>query len=484
MRKLSIVITFLMLITNLYSQSITSPSSVTLMPNTPNQSVGGFSVSGFNTNDILLLSIGLINPNGTTLGFSMTSGVTPSIGYNLNSNFQRISFTGKQSDINNTLSTLFTNTGSSGNIDITVSVTINPSGYFYLPSNGHFYRPMNWPPGYSGSTSVYTNLLNLSSSQTFKGQTGYLVTITSIDEQNFIQSNVPGNNILIALSDRQQEGVWRWDAGPELGDIIKTSNSGGEVSGKYNNWCNGEPNNWGSGEDYVVTKWNGGNCWNDFGPPASNFPGSISGYVVEFGTWDDPSNQSFSNFYNSTTSISISQPQPFEYTGYIYNSSNIGVMNIPIKLYTSPSGQNNFSIYNTYYTNLSGFFSIQTAPLVNRDFKIVIDSPTIPNINMSDISHLIDIIIYQNKSPVDYYKWDANENDSINITDAYILSKLIQNIDLTDVRYRYFTQSEWSQILSLNNNQVPNIEGHQTINLDNPPNNGNSTHYIIFLGKI
>jgi hypothetical protein len=468
-----------------FSQSIQSPQSKNFTPNVSNQDASGFSVSGFNSNDILLVSIGLINPpSGSTLRLTSTSGITASIGYNLSNNFTRISFTGTQANINNALQSLKVNTGSSGNINITVSATINPSGYFYLPSNGHFYRPMSWPSGVSGGDAAYNQIKNLASSQTFKGQTGYLVTITSQDEQNFIQANVPGNNILIALTDRQQEGVWRWDAGPESGTIIKTSNSGGNISGQYNNWCSGEPNNWGSGENYTVTKWGGGNCWNDFGPPASSFPSSVSGYVVEFGTWSDPINQTFTEFYTGSVSNPIVLAQPFNYSGYIYNSQSIGIQSIPVRLLTSTSGQNNFTLYNTYWTDSNGLFTISTAPLSNTDFRILIDIPNLPLPNNIDIEFATDIILNQNPIVIDYYKFDANENNNITVSDTYILFKLISSINLTNKTHRYFTQSEWNQILSATTSQILNITGNQTILITNPQNGGSSNYYLIITGKL
>ena len=336
-----------------FSQTVNTPSATSYSQNTSNQSASGFSLSNFNTSATLLVTIGLVNPpSGTTLTLSSYSGLTRSTGFNSWSNFTRISFTGTQSNINTALSNLKVNTGSvPGNVYIAVTATENPSGYYYLPSNGHFYRPMSWPSsGYSGTSStIYTNILSLATTQTFKGQTGYLVTITSQDEQNFVQANVPGSNILIALSDRNQEGVWKWDAGPEAGTTIKTSNSGGNVSGQYNNWCGGEPNNWGSGEDYTVTKWGGGNCWNDFGPPASSFPGSISGYVVEFGTWSDPANQTFTDFYTGfvTHQISCTATQtPSSPTAV--NGSRVGTGTVSISA-TVPSG-----VTVDWYTSSSG----------------------------------------------------------------------------------------------------------------------------------
>jgi hypothetical protein len=470
-----------------FSQSVTTPPQKNFTTNTTNQDASGFIVNGFNSTQTLLLSIGLINPSsGTTLRRTNTSGIVASLGYNLNNNFTRISFTGTQTNINNALLSLKVNTGSSGSVNISVSVTLNPSGYFYLPSNGHFYRPMNWPGGLSGGDAVYNQIKNLASGQTFKGQTGYLVTITSQDEQNFIQVNVPGSNILIALTDRQQEGVWRWDAGPESGTIIKTSNGGGNVSGQYNNWCGGEPNNWGSGENYTVTKWSGGNCWNDFGPPASSFPGSISGYVVEFGTWSDPSNQTFTDFYTGTSSNPIIQPVPFTYSGTIFNSNNVGVSNIVIELHTTPKGLTNYSLHSSYITNSLGIFSIQTTiPTSNTDFRIIIKSPSLIQTNTQDIEYLYNIIFTNQKTAQDYYKFDINLSDDITISDIYSLyvRNLGGNLHSQTPTNRYFKQNEWVVISSSTENLLQQYQGSQNLILNNVETGLNENFYLIRLGK-
>ncbi len=287
------------------SSAVSAGPERTLLSNTANQDASGFQISGFGTNDNLLVSVGVLSaPSGTSLRFNHTSGVTASTGYNLTSNFTRISFTGTQANANQVINSMRVNTAGTGTVRISVSATVNPSGYFYLPSNGHFYLPVS-PLGRSGGASAFDQVKADAANRSFKGQQGYLVTITSGDEQNFLNANVPGNNILIALranSSRQ----WFWDAGPEAGTVIRTGDIGGtNVSGRYNNWCSGEPNNWGAGEDFGVTKWSGGNCWNDYGPPASSFPGSVSGYVVEFGNGSGPNSQNWADFYQATVDHSV-----------------------------------------------------------------------------------------------------------------------------------------------------------------------------------
>ncbi len=287
-----ILVTFLLTITSFLAsgQSVTAPDAKSFTLNTTNQDASGFSLSGFNSTATLLCAIGLPqSPSGTTFSLSTTTGLTPATGYSMSGNKTRLAFTGTMANINNALATLKINTtGTAGNIQISVSATVNPTGYYYNPSNGHFYRPIS-------TTATYDNAKTLSAAQTFKGQTGYLVTLTSADEENFVILNVPQNNIWIALSDRLVEAQWRIDAGPEAGTLIKTSNgqTAGNIQGQYNNWCGGEPNNSGD-EDYVVTKWGGGSCWNDLPAYFSN------PYIIEFGTWTNPDDQTFTDFYSNS----------------------------------------------------------------------------------------------------------------------------------------------------------------------------------------
>ena len=233
MRKL-LIIFFLLIVSFSYGQSVSAPPGRTYQVSTSGQDASGFVINGFTT-ETLLTSIGLVNPPaGTTFSITTTTGLSFASGYSTWSNITRISFTGTQANINNALASLKINTGSSlGNVQISVSTTINPVGYYYNATNGHFYRPIS-----TGAT--YDNAKTLSSQQTFKGQTGYLVTITSADEQNFIIANVPQNNIWFALTDRLQEGYWRVDAGPENGTLINIGNyNGSPQPGTYQNWCGG-----------------------------------------------------------------------------------------------------------------------------------------------------------------------------------------------------------------------------------------------------
>ena len=90
-----------------------------------------------------------------------------------------------------------------------------------VASNGHYYEVVNTPV-------TWTEALNAAAQKTYNGLTGYLVTITSTDEQTFL-TNLVANNVTtgwdgksawIAASDANSEGSWKWVAGPEAGQLF------------------------------------------------------------------------------------------------------------------------------------------------------------------------------------------------------------------------------------------------------------------------
>lgn len=126
--------------------------------------------------------------------------------------------------------------------------------------NGHWYEFVN-----DGSLN-WSQSETAAASSVYNGLTGYLATITSDEENSFINSLVSGNTVWVGGSDAAQEGVWQWVTGPEAGTTFS-----------YTNWEPGEPNNAGD-EDYLQMNWAVTNGqWNDFSDRAWT-----SGYVVEY----------------------------------------------------------------------------------------------------------------------------------------------------------------------------------------------------------
>jgi len=293
----NILVTLLFLLTSFlgFGQSVSAPNSKSFTQSTSAQDASGFILSGFGSTETLLTSISLVNPpSGTTFVLNTTTGLTAASGFTLSGNKTRLVVTGTMASINTALTSLKINTGSvNGNIVLSVAATVNPTGYYYNGVNGHFYKPIT-------TGAYYTAARAASLLTTFKGQTGYLVTITSADEDAFIYANVPQGNIWFALTDEVEEARWTIDAGPEKGTLIKINNgqTNGNIPGQYNNWAGGEPNNSGN-EDYAVTKWGGGTQWNDL-------PNHFScAYVIEYGTWTNPDDATFTEFYTNSVTHSI-----------------------------------------------------------------------------------------------------------------------------------------------------------------------------------
>jgi len=142
--------------------------------------------------------------------------------------------------------------------------------------NGHWYEYVNTQVDWDTARS---NAL----ASSYNGLSGYLVTITSAEEQDFLMS-VFGSILAWAggsdewdSSSENDEGSWKWMDGPEAGQTFWDDN-GTYVT--YANWSPNEPNNCCGGEDYLVYGWNNGR-WNDHGGPGNAY--YQVGYIVEYG---------------------------------------------------------------------------------------------------------------------------------------------------------------------------------------------------------
>jgi hypothetical protein len=435
-----LTILFLLIFSSVMSQSITSAPSRVFQFNTNSQDASGFVLNGFNSSDILLTSIGLVNPPaGTTFSITTSTGLSFATGYNSWSNQSRLAFTGTMTNINNALNSLKINTGGTlGNVQISVSATVNPVGYYYNPINGHFYRPISAGNTYTGARAA--SLLT-----TFKGQTGYLVTITSADEDAFIFNNVPQSQIWFALTDEASEGQWRIDAGPEKGTLIKTSNgqTTGNIVGQYNNWAPGEPNNSGN-EDYAVTKWNGSQ-WNDL-PNNFNCP-----YVIEYGTWTNPQDQTFTGFYGANTTNQVS-------LGSISGTISVPTLSTypTISLFRVVNGSDVF--VETKTVTSSGYYTF-SIPFQNSTYKLI-PSFNVDGITSNDFNLVYDECRNINTPPnttsglvmTGNRQWkaaDVNKNGKLDLGDAYLVASHITNfIPITEVLW--FNATDYNNITRLN----------------------------------
>ncbi len=205
-----------------------------------------------------------------------------------------VGFRGSQDDINNVIATLsFKGDGSTGSPSLTVSVT--PAGTNYFSGNGHYYEVVQ------SNEIRWDDAKTAAEASTLYGLTGYLVTITSSAENDFISSKINKNAWMGASDDEtytsnthaEAEGTWEWVSGPENGKTMTCQVAGNRNSvaahddcsvhsdTTYENWHNDvEPNDCCAEakyeENFLHLK--SGGTWNDFA-----IDDTVNFYIIEYG---------------------------------------------------------------------------------------------------------------------------------------------------------------------------------------------------------
>ena len=233
-------------------------------------------ISGFfQTGDVLTYTGSL--PGGVTAGtYNSSTGVLSFTGTTSAANWQAL------------LRTVKFNSSSlvKGNRTITFS-----TGNLAAFTNGHFYE-------YVSTASSWTSAKTGAAAKTYLGLNGYLATVTSSTENDFIRQKLSADAWIGASDDYSyinaatgastyanqtaSEGKWYWVTGPvgEIGTQFSNGNgSPAAVSSSYMNWNTGEPNNSGTTEHYAELFSTGAapGKWNDLANTGN------LGYVVEYG---------------------------------------------------------------------------------------------------------------------------------------------------------------------------------------------------------
>jgi len=139
---------------------------------------------------------------------------------------------------------------------------------------GHHYEVFNVPNFFEAAVAF-------ASSRSHGGEAGYLVTITSNLEAQFISKVMQDNKLQTAwlgAQDDENEGTWKWLGGAEKGSPFwEGKTDGHKVDEMFTNWRTGEPNDVQNEDCAVMMSDDGG--WNDAKCDTETYS-----VIVEFGS--------------------------------------------------------------------------------------------------------------------------------------------------------------------------------------------------------
>ncbi len=164
------------------------------------------------------------------------------------------------------------------------------------PGNNHFYEVI------PSIGLAWSQAARDAANRNYFGLKGYLATITSAEEQNFIQNAAKGRG-WIGASNIDGAGNWQWVTGPEVGTQFWNGFADGTpVEGQYNNWLSGEPQDKNNLEEHAHVIGNpvygaaAQGKWNDLDPNVEDGNYRPIGYIIEYGGLQtDPSVQLLGN---------------------------------------------------------------------------------------------------------------------------------------------------------------------------------------------
>lgn len=215
-------------------------------------------------------------------------------------------------------------------VKVTVTTVDVEYDTFYDIDTQHYYQYISGP-------TAWTDAYNAAKGVSYMGRTGYLATVTSLDEDTLVNSLSGGqvgwlggttmNNTGISSNSLYYNGFdtdaanclanWYWACGPEIGTTFyygRTSNrtNNGDGTNPYWNWYSGEPNYDQSKEDCLTTlphvsatgnrsgQHTSSFSWNDIFCSDENEGGyAAQGYFVEYGNLAKGSKGEYSSAFAS-----------------------------------------------------------------------------------------------------------------------------------------------------------------------------------------
>ena len=245
----------------------------------------------------IVASCGAGDPD-CTLTISTTTDLSAAVGYNSSdwlSGAPELGFVGTRAAVNAALATMTVALSAAKTTTVTVNATASNVAALELADGTHYYEFVT-----INNNVTWLQARTLATARTLNGLSGYLASVTSQAENDFIGSKVGSAEAWLGGNDIDTEGTWVWADAPETdpfwisGTCEQALRGMCSISGvdHYNYWNNIEPNQMGD-EDGLQILAGGSGQWNDLPTEANAMP-----YVVEYsgtptGTGTDSASRTF-----------------------------------------------------------------------------------------------------------------------------------------------------------------------------------------------
>ena len=239
--------------------NVTLPASLSIAPSSSAVSLGlSNAVIGGSLSGTVVVAIKLKNAMyGEFLKQPVTTGltITDTYGGSTSTGFYELIETGTVSNINAALAAMtITTPANVGAPSLWITADTYDANWKYNTNTHHFY--------WVGATAEsYDSANSEAKGKSYLGFTGYLATVTSVSEKNFVHGLTASSFWLGGTDGISVANTWRWDpngGSPEANTIFYDVNSVGPNG--YYNWNSGEPNG-GTRENWLQMGADGG--WND-----------------------------------------------------------------------------------------------------------------------------------------------------------------------------------------------------------------------------
>lgn len=273
------------------------------------------------------------------------------------------------------------------------------------------------------------------------------------------------------------------------GSTVVTQSGVVPVGGTVSSATNSSATNSGvltlTGYTGTITKWqrstDAGNSWTDIANTSITYTytnqldGTLYRALITGGTC---------TAYSQAGKITVT----FSYSGYVYNSENIGTLGIPVNLYYKLKSQSTYTLLGTFLTNSVGKYTItSTLPTSTNDFRITVENLIVATPTATDAKAFNAKIFSRSYNAKDYYRMDANNNNALTVADVYLIYYRkggMTSWPYSTPMYRVFNTTDWSSINTSLANLKTLFTGTQNINVDGVISEGLTNFYLIRTGFV